>query len=76
MLEIASALTRRIPVIPVLVQQATLPESSVLPASLVSLRYRQSLPLRSDPDFATDMDRLMAAIEELLARALMLSRRD
>jgi hypothetical protein len=75
-LEIASALTRRIPVIPVLVQQATLPESSVLPASLVSLRYRQSLPLRSDPDFATDMDRLMAAIEELLARALMLSRRD
>jgi hypothetical protein len=67
-IEIGSALTRRIPVIPVLVHRSTLPPASQLPPSLAALREHQLLLLRSDPDFVNDARRLIVAIETLLAR--------
>jgi len=67
-IEIGSALKRQIPVIPILVQQASLPATAALPPALESLRYRQALPLRADPDFSHDIERVIQAIEQLLAR--------
>jgi hypothetical protein len=57
-LEIASALKREIPVIPVLVEQAVMPRKEHLPLELQDLSYRNGIPVRHDPDFHHDMDRL------------------
>jgi hypothetical protein len=58
-LEIATALERGLPVIPLLVSGATMPESRYLPPALQSLSYRQGLPIRPNPEFKADMARLM-----------------
>ncbi len=57
-LETASALKRDIPVIPVLVSGAAMPEETGLPASLADLAYRNGIAIRRDPDFRPDMERL------------------
>lgn len=59
-IEVEAALKRDIPVIPVLVQGATLPAERDLPSSLQTLVYRNSISIRSDPDFHRDVDRLVA----------------
>jgi hypothetical protein len=64
-IEIESALRRNIPVIPVLVRGATMPHESALPESLRSLVYRNAIAVRSDPDFHTDMNRLITACKKL-----------
>ena len=58
-IEIESALKRRIPVIPLLVRGASIPKEESLPASMKDLAYRHGIPVRSDPDFHNDMDRLI-----------------
>lgn len=63
-IEIESALKREIPVIPVLVQGATLPKSERLPASIQDLSYRNGIVIRPDPDFHKDMDRLIAYLKQ------------
>jgi hypothetical protein len=68
-IEIASALTRRIPVIPVLVDRTSLPAANLLPEAIATMKFRQACQLRHDPDFATDVERLIHAIETLLQRA-------
>ena len=62
-LELEAALERGIPVIPVLVRGALLPEEGSLPASLARLSYRHGISVRPDPDFHRDVDRLVAGIE-------------
>ena len=62
-IEIEIALHRDIPVVPVLVRNATMPAEDQLPPSLQSLAYRNGIPIRPDPDFHTDMDRLIKGIE-------------
>jgi hypothetical protein len=62
-LELEAALERGIPVIPVLVRGAPLPEEGSLPASLARLSYRHGISVRPDPDFHRDVDRLVAGIE-------------
>ena len=57
--EIESALKHQIPVIPVLVQGAKMPEVERLPASLQELSYRHGVVVRPDPGFHKDMDRLV-----------------
>lgn len=64
-IEIESALQRKIPVIPVLVQSAAVPSSTELPKAIRSLAFRNAIPVRSDPDFHTDMDRLIRGIIKL-----------
>lgn len=62
-IEIESALRRGIPVIPILVSGATMPEEDDLPLTLRDLAYRNALSIRTDPDFHKDVDRLIAGLE-------------
>ncbi len=61
-LEIATALERGIPVIPVLVQGAQMPRSTDLPDGLKELASRNALEL-SDARFRADVERLIEALE-------------
>lgn len=65
-IEISSALERRIPVIPVLVQGAPMPAASDLPAFLESLAYQNAAKVRTDPDFHNDMAALCTQISRYL----------
>jgi len=61
-LEIATALERGIPVIPVLVQGARMPREADLPIGLTDLAYRNALEV-SDARFRADVERLVEALE-------------
>jgi formylglycine-generating enzyme required for sulfatase activity len=63
-IEIESALTRQIPVIPILVRGASVPPSEQLPQSLQNLPYRHGLSVRSGSDFHNDMSRLIAYLTQ------------
>lgn len=65
-IEIESALARDIPVIPLLVRGASMPAAADLPPSLQKLVFKNGLPIRSDPDFHHDMERLISALETYL----------
>jgi hypothetical protein len=62
-LEIEAALKRQIPVIPVLVEGASIPPVDRLPTSLQGLSYRNGIVVRPDPDFHRDMDRLIEHLQ-------------
>jgi uncharacterized caspase-like protein len=62
-LEIEAALRRGIAVIPVLVDGAKVPRIDQLPISLQDISYRHASPVRHDPDFHHDMDRLIQALK-------------
>jgi predicted ATPase len=64
-LEIATALVRRIRVIPILIQGATMPGAAALPEDLKPLAMRNALEL-SSTRFHTDAERLIAAIERAM----------
>jgi formylglycine-generating enzyme required for sulfatase activity len=66
-LEIEAALKRDIPVIPVLVEGASVPTPDQLPPSLRDLAYRHASVVRNDPDFNHDMDRLIRALKRPIA---------
>lgn len=61
-MEIEAAIERDIPIIPLLVNNATMPTGEDLPPSLRPLTYRNGMPVRPDPDFRLDMERLIAAL--------------
>ena len=61
-IEIETALRRDIAVVPVLVGQAHMPHAVDLPPSLQDFAYRHGALLRPDPDFRTDVDRLIRSI--------------
>jgi hypothetical protein len=63
-IEIEAALNRNIRIIPLLVRGASMPEEEELPPSLQKLVYRNAIPIRPDPDFHRDMDRLISAISD------------
>jgi Tol biopolymer transport system component len=65
-IELEAALARGIPVVPVLVGNATMPGVSQLPATLAELAYRQSIQVRPDPDFHNDATRLVSALQVIL----------
>jgi len=56
-IEIETALRRDIPVIPVLVSNAPMPEAQDLPPAIRDLAYRNGRVVRPDPDFHRDMAR-------------------
>jgi hypothetical protein len=64
-IEIEAALNQDILIIPLLVHGASMPAEENLPPSLRKLIYRNGMPVRSDPDFHRDMDRLIAEISVL-----------
>lgn len=67
-LEIATALRDKIPVIPVLLNDATMPTASVLPDDIAGLAFRQASKLRHE-SFRTDILDPQAAVKEALAEA-------
>lgn len=67
-IEVEAALQREIPVIPILVQGASLPEAESLPPTLQTLAYRNGISIRPDPDFHGDVDRLIRGIEDHLKK--------
>lgn len=66
--EIAIALQRNIPVIPLLVGGASMPGADELPDDLKSLAKRNAPQARPDPDFHNDMDRLIQRLEEIVSQ--------
>lgn len=67
-IQLESALNRGIPVIPVLVQNATIPSEEVLPVGLRNLTRHNAISVRPDPDFHRDINRLIAGLDTLLKR--------
>jgi TIR domain len=65
--EIAAALGRKIRVVPVLVQDARMPQEAELPEDIRPLAKRHAIEL-SDVNWEHDVDRLRAVIEKELAR--------
>lgn len=62
-IEIESALKRKIPVVPLLVRRASMPGAEDLPESIREFSKRNGMPVRPDPDFRTDCDRLIEGLE-------------
>ncbi len=64
-IEVETGLNRaNVLVIPVLVDEATMPLPEELPDSMRDLHYRNAAPVRNDPDFNRDITRLVATIQE------------
>lgn len=66
-LEVRHLLTRQVPVIPIFVRGASMPDRATLPNDIKDLARRNGISLRADPDFHNDAARLVRSIEELLS---------
>ncbi|MDJ0706964.1 MAG: effector-associated domain EAD1-containing protein [Leptolyngbyaceae cyanobacterium MO_188.B28] len=71
--EIETALGRGIPVIPLLVGGAGLPVAADLPEGLQDLAYRNAAQARPDPDFKSDMHRLIQGLESIVGASSIAS---
>lgn len=69
-LEIAHALQRDIPIIPVLVNNSPLPKAESLPEEIRGLVYRHALPLDTGLDFHQHADRVIASVKSLVQQAI------
>lgn len=65
-LEAEAALAHQIAVVPLLVLGAQMPSKAVLPDCLHRLADRHGLPIRPDPDFESDIERLVQSIRVIL----------
>jgi hypothetical protein len=66
-IEVETALKRNdVLVVPVLVNNATMPSAESLPPALKDLAFRNSVVVRNDPDFNPDINHLITAIEKRL----------
>jgi len=72
-IEIATALQRDIPVIPILLDGAKIPSPEELPADLQSLTARNGLDVRHS-SFHVDMDRLIGSLKARVGPPLYLRR--
>jgi hypothetical protein len=62
-IELETAIRRSLPIIPVLVQGARMLWPEDLPEGLQGLVYYNAIEVRPDPDFHSDVTRLIAGIE-------------
>ncbi len=67
-IELETALTKDIPVIPVLIDRARMPKPDELPGTLQDFAYRQAADLDTGRDFHRHMDRLIHDISESITR--------
>lgn len=65
-IEVQTALERRIPVIPVLVDGAAMPEAHELPDALADLAYRNACEVATGRDFHAHVDRLIRSMDRIL----------
>lgn len=68
-MELETALERKVPIIPVLVQGASIPRVEQLPETLHALAQRNAIEL-SDTRWEADVDRLVASLEALVGQRL------
>ena len=68
-IEIEAALTRGVPVVPVLVDGAAMPLEKDLPPSLSALAYRNAVKVDSGVDFHQHMDRLVRGLDKVCGPA-------
>ena len=61
---------RDILVIPVLVSKAPMPPADQLPESLKDFAFRNAIQVRPDPDFHSDMDKLIDTLAHVLGEGL------
>ncbi|MFI5271994.1 MAG: hypothetical protein ACHQ4H_03045 [Ktedonobacterales bacterium] len=61
--EVAAALSRRVPLIPVLAEGTPMPHSAQMPDEIAPLVLFNAAQARLDPDFDADMRRLLATVE-------------
>lgn len=69
-LEISSAINRKIPIIPVLVENAKMPKAEELPAEIVQLSTLQGIPLTHER-WDDDITKLLTAIEKMTVEPRM-----
>lgn len=72
-IEVESALARGVSVIPILIDNATMPQPSELPSTLTNLAYRNAAQVESGRDFHLHMDRVIRAIDKILPGAAIAS---
>ena len=65
-IEVQTALANRVHLIPVLVNDAKMPDASELPESIKEFAYRNALKVDSGQDFHPHIDRLIGAMDEIL----------
>ncbi len=70
-IEVEAALLRRIPVVPVLAESASMPQADMLPDSLQALIYRQAVIVDVGRDFHAHVDRLIRGIEHVVNEKLV-----
>ncbi len=66
-IEVETALSLGLTIIPLLVEGVRVPKAADLPASLQELAQINSLNVRDDPDFTRDMERVIGAVERVFA---------
>src|SRR5262245_28533342 len=66
-LELEGAIERKIPVIPVLIDDARMPGEAELPDGLKEFSFFNAAPVDSGRDFRSHMDRLIRALDRMLA---------
>jgi hypothetical protein len=67
-IEIQAALARRIPVVPVLVDKATMPNEKELPPEIIKLAYKQAAEVRVGADYSVHLKRLIDGLDNLINR--------
>jgi hypothetical protein len=69
--EIRTALELNLPIIPVLLDGATMPAATQLPKQMRALTYRAATHVHSGADFDSHMTRLIAGVDRILAEKRM-----
>jgi photosystem II stability/assembly factor-like uncharacterized protein len=65
-LEVETAVKLGLTLMPILVEGGTVPKAEELPASLQVLGMTNAVPVRNDPDFTHDMERVLAGVRRAL----------
>lgn len=73
-MEIEMALANRLPIVPLLVGGGNMPKGYELPNSIRNLVLYNGVPIRPDPDFHSDMDRLITSLESYIVVPSMQTR--
>jgi hypothetical protein len=69
--EIETALERKLPIFPVLIDGATMPDEADLPESIAPLAFLNAPEVKTGADFNAHMDRLIKALDRVLPAALV-----
>jgi hypothetical protein len=66
-IEVGSALAKKVPVVPLLVEGARMPKPNELPEDLRGFAFRQAATLDTGVDFRVHMERLIKSMDRVLA---------